>query len=502
MSVLTPLGFTLLRQLADGDFHSGEDLAAKVGLTRARVSQVLKDAEAAGLALERVKGRGYRLLEAPDFLAADAVRARLSELAQNRPGAPSLAIEIVDQIESTSSELTRRSQRRDVHGMLLAAEWQTEGRGRRGRSWTAVAGGSLTFSLGWRFEQGAGFLAGLSLAVGVAVVRALEAEGFSGIALKWPNDLVHRHHKLGGILIDLNGDALGPSVVVVGIGVNVRLPANVRDESPGHFSDAGWAATAIEYYISTQQLAPDALSGDHQGKLDSTYAYDYQLNISFSERLDSMLVNFYNDGQTGNKLIPWNRNDVTYKLWDAGDGYVIEGRIAWSDLQSVRGYPGKIVQGTRIAFTWSLYHMAQTELSGDFKGYAYSKAGLPAWQGPVNWNAVDVKGVSYLEVAHMVTTGVEVIDTGIPAAFTLSPAYPNPFNPSTNIEYTLTNAGVTSLKVYNMLGQLVSTPLANANQAPGTYKVSVDMSGSTSGIYFVVLEHAQNRLTQKVVLMK
>jgi BirA family biotin operon repressor/biotin-[acetyl-CoA-carboxylase] ligase len=232
----------LLRQLADGDFHSGEDLAAKVGLTRARVSQVLKDAEAAGLALERVKGRGYRLLEAPDFLAADAVRARLSELAQNRPGAPSLAIEIVDQIESTSSELSRRSQRRDIHGMIIAAEWQTAGRGRRGRSWTAVAGGSLTFSLGWKFEQGAGFLAGLSLAIGVAVVRALEAEGFAGIALKWPNDLVHRHHKLGGILIDINGDALGPSTTVIGVGLNVRLPANVRKDIPVAVTDLATVA--------------------------------------------------------------------------------------------------------------------------------------------------------------------------------------------------------------------------------------------------------------------
>ncbi len=237
MSVLTPLGFTLLRELADGDFHSGEDLAAKVGLTRARVSQVLKEAEASGLALERVKGRGYRLLEAPGFLDADTIRRRLVEFGAARPVAAPLAIEIVDQIESTSTELSRRSQRRDIHGMLLAAEWQTAGRGRRGRSWTAVAGGSLTFSLGWRFEQGAGFLAGLSLAVGVAVVRALEAEGFTGIALKWPNDLIHRHHKLGGILIALNGDALGPSTVVIGVGINVRLPASVRDELPVPVTD-------------------------------------------------------------------------------------------------------------------------------------------------------------------------------------------------------------------------------------------------------------------------
>jgi BirA family biotin operon repressor/biotin-[acetyl-CoA-carboxylase] ligase len=228
--VLTPLGISLLRQLADGHFLSGEELAAKVGLTRARVSQVLKDAESAGLALERIKGRGYRLLEPPNFLDADAVKARLATLDAERGAATPVTVEVVDEIDSTSSELMRRMQRRDIHGIALAAEWQTAGRGRRGRSWTGVFGGSLTFSLGWRFEQGAGFLAGLSLAVGVAVARALEAEGFANVALKWPNDLIHRHLKFGGILIELNGDALGPSTTVIGIGLNVRVPAQARKD--------------------------------------------------------------------------------------------------------------------------------------------------------------------------------------------------------------------------------------------------------------------------------
>ena len=235
--MLTTLGFSLLRQLADGQFHSGEDLAAKVGLTRARVSQVLKDAGTAGLALERIKGRGYRLLEAPEFLDAKKVRAHLAELPATKGSALPATVEVVDQIESTSSELMRRAQRRDVQGVALAAEWQSAGRGRRGRAWTAIAGGSLTFSLGWKFEQGAGFLAGLSLAVGVAVVRALEAEGFKDVALKWPNDLIHRHLKIGGILIELNGDALGPTTTVIGVGLNVRIPAAARKDIPVPVTD-------------------------------------------------------------------------------------------------------------------------------------------------------------------------------------------------------------------------------------------------------------------------
>jgi BirA family biotin operon repressor/biotin-[acetyl-CoA-carboxylase] ligase len=266
--VLTPLGFSLLRQLSDGAFHSGEDLAATVGLTRARVSQLLKQAETAGLALERVRGRGYRLLATPDFLDVKEIRTALEALgvevappdakapllpAANdddlvAPGGasiplhPAIAVEVTDQVDSTSTELLRRAARRDIHGAVLAAEWQTAGRGRRGRVWTAVAGGSLTFSLGWRFEQGAGFVAGLSLAVGVAVVRALEAEGLAGVELKWPNDLVHRHLKVGGILVELNGDALGPSTVVVGVGLNIRLPQNVKRDIAQPVSDLATVA--------------------------------------------------------------------------------------------------------------------------------------------------------------------------------------------------------------------------------------------------------------------
>jgi BirA family biotin operon repressor/biotin-[acetyl-CoA-carboxylase] ligase len=248
--VLTSLGFSLLRQLADGAFHSGEDLAVTVGLTRARVSQLLKEAETSGLALERIRGRGYRLLATPDFLSADLIRAALSENVRRNPDIPLVAIEVVDEIASTSTELLRRAQRKDVHASVLAAEWQTAGRGRRGRKWTAVAGGSLTFSLGWRFDQGAGYLAGLSLAVGVAVIRALEAEGIFGVELKWPNDLIHRHLKVGGILVELNGDALGPSTVVVGVGLNVRMPASAKRDIDQPVSDltavAGRGAAPID----------------------------------------------------------------------------------------------------------------------------------------------------------------------------------------------------------------------------------------------------------------
>jgi len=247
--VLPSLAFTLLRRLSDGEVHSGEALAATIGMTRSRVSQLLKQAEASGLTLERVRGRGYRLVDSTPFLDRDAIVRELG------PRGPKVTVEIADAIDSTSSELLRRAPR--VHRHLLAAEWQTAGRGRRGRAWTAVVGGSLTFSLGWRFERGAGFLAGLSLAVGVAIARALEAAGCPGVLLKWPNDLVHRNRKLGGILIEISGDALGPSLAVIGVGLNVRLPEIARRAIAQPVTDCAAIAGAIDRNLLLARIAAE-----------------------------------------------------------------------------------------------------------------------------------------------------------------------------------------------------------------------------------------------------
>ena len=226
--MLTPLGFSLLRQLADGAFHSGEDLAASVGLTRARVSQLLKQAETAGLSLERVRGLGIGSPPPPTFSTPTRSVGRCTRSPERVSRSRRWTSRSSTRSDRRRPSFLRRAQRRDIHGQVLAAEWQTAGRGRRGKAWTAVAGGSLTFSIGWRYEQGAGFLAGLSLAVGVAVVKALEAEGLGRRRAQVAERPRAQALKVGGILVELNGDALGPSTVVVGVGLNVRLPAEIR----------------------------------------------------------------------------------------------------------------------------------------------------------------------------------------------------------------------------------------------------------------------------------
>ena len=219
---MNALTFPLLRLLADGLFHSGEDLARHFGVTRATVWNALQQAEQIGVHLYSVRGRGYRLPDPVRFLDAERVLAGLGDHRSH------YRLEIHDHIDSTNSYLMRQATAGAPSGTCAVAHLQTAGRGRRGRSWMAGLGGSLTFSVLWRFEGGASALSGLSLAVGVALMRALRAVGADHVALKWPNDLLHEGGKLAGILIELQGDMDGPSAAVIGVGLNLYLPAELR----------------------------------------------------------------------------------------------------------------------------------------------------------------------------------------------------------------------------------------------------------------------------------
>jgi BirA family biotin operon repressor/biotin-[acetyl-CoA-carboxylase] ligase len=218
----TPLTFRALRLLADGEFHSGEALARSLRVSRTTVWKALQAAEGWGVTLFKVHGRGYRLVTPVDWLDALRVRQHLGA------HAGAFQVEVVEVTESTNTVLLNEALAGAPRGLVVAAELQTRGRGRRGRTWHTGLGGALTFSLLWRFDQGVRDLGGLSLAVSVALVRALRALGVDGAAVKWPNDVLWQHQKLAGVLTEIEGDVMGPSAAVIGIGINCYLEPDIR----------------------------------------------------------------------------------------------------------------------------------------------------------------------------------------------------------------------------------------------------------------------------------
>ena len=218
---MKPLTFSVLRLLDDGEFHSGVTIARNLGVSRASVSNALQGLDEVGLVVHKVHGRGYRLPGPVQWLEQGVILRHLDKEAKT------FRLEILDTAESTNSLLLQKAAMEMSSGdgsvHVVATELQTGGRGRRGREWHSGLGDGLTFSLLWRFQQGANLLSGLSLAVGVAIARVLQSFGIRGTVLKWPNDVLFHYRKLAGILIELQGDMLGPTVAVIGIGMNLKL---------------------------------------------------------------------------------------------------------------------------------------------------------------------------------------------------------------------------------------------------------------------------------------
>lgn len=211
---------TLLPLLASGEYCSGQVLADALGVSRTAIWKQLNALSELGLEIETVKGRGYRIPGGIDLLDEARIRSALS------PAAAKLLnhLALLETIDSTNAEAMRQLESGAATGLVCTAEQQSAGRGRRGRTWVSPFARNLYLSVAWHYHQGAAVLEGLSLAVGVAVARALAAHGLPPVQLKWPNDVICAGAKLGGVLLEMTGDAAGACQVVVGVGLNVAMP--------------------------------------------------------------------------------------------------------------------------------------------------------------------------------------------------------------------------------------------------------------------------------------
>ncbi len=210
----------LLEILSDGQFHSGQFLADTIGVSRTAVWKHVHALRRRGLDVYAVSGKGYRLAQPLDLLSVDRVRAALTPDVAAEIHAISLPFEL----PSTNQYLCQLVDARDAHGHVCMTEYQSAGQGRHGNKWHSPLAAGLYLSVGWRSEALPEPLTGLSLAAGVAAVRALDDCGIGGVGLKWPNDLLYDGCKLGGILLQVRGEASGPCLLVLGIGINVHLP--------------------------------------------------------------------------------------------------------------------------------------------------------------------------------------------------------------------------------------------------------------------------------------
>lgn len=209
-----------LSVLADGNFHSGTELSNALGVSRSAICKQLQGLAELGIGLTAISGKGYKLHRPLQMLSLQQIERHLSA----QTDALLQGIEIHDLIASTNSHLLEKVHSEGIHGFACLAEYQSAGKGRRGKSWVSPFGCNIYLSLSWRYQCGPAVLGGLSLAAGVAVVRALNDIGVEEVGLKWPNDIYWRQQKLAGILIEVVGETGGPCYAVIGLGLNCYIP--------------------------------------------------------------------------------------------------------------------------------------------------------------------------------------------------------------------------------------------------------------------------------------
>ncbi len=222
-----------MRLIADSKLYSGEELGRALGVSRAAIWKMINSLSHYGLTIVAMKGKGYRLSRSIEFLDKQLLLSRMRS-----PAVKILnKLEIFEEIDSTNKYLLESPEISDKHACVILAEYQTQGRGRRGNSWISPFGSGISLSIAWHFEQPVESLTCLSLAAGSAVIRVLTTMGFDGVGLKWPNDIFFQEKKLGGLLIEMKGETAGPCDVVIGLGLNFAFPLGFEGNIEQHWTD-------------------------------------------------------------------------------------------------------------------------------------------------------------------------------------------------------------------------------------------------------------------------
>jgi len=208
----------LISILADGEFHSGEQLGSLIGMSRAAINKHIQTVRDWGVDIFTIPGKGYSLPHPIQLLEEEKILSML----------PAGRVNVLPVIDSTNQYLLDRISELSS-GDACVAEYQQAGRGRRGRKWFSPFGSNLYLSMYWKLDQGPAAAMGLSLVIGIVMTEVLQRLGAADVRVKWPNDLYLKDRKLAGILVELTGKTGEAAHLVIGAGINLKMREPVAD---------------------------------------------------------------------------------------------------------------------------------------------------------------------------------------------------------------------------------------------------------------------------------
>ena len=317
----------LLEIISNGNVYSGQDLAASLNVSRTAVWKSIKHLETLGLEIKAIRGKGYQLRKKFEFLSKEEI-SRMMTL-QSKKSCKDIGV--VFKTNSTNLYLLNQLDSEAIHGSVVFAEYQSEGRGRRNKRWISPIGSGICFSVGWRFEVMPISLGLLSLYMGIAVARSLNSLKIKEVGLKWPNDIITTGHKIGGILLDIRGESTGPLDVIVGVGINYELPKyrlisvdqpiiDVCSVSKKSFSRNMIAASLLSNIL---EILHDLQTGANLNLLNEWRQFDYYIGkeatlILPNEKITGILKGVDEQGSllmlVDGKLLSYRSGEVSLRI--------------------------------------------------------------------------------------------------------------------------------------------------------------------------------------------
>ncbi len=309
MKTLSPNLIGLTSILSDLKYHDGDSIGSKLGITRSAVWKNIKKLEEYGIEINSIKNKGYALKEPLILLDKDLITDKIAN--------PNIEIEVLEHIDSTNNYL--RKNFKFNKRQICLSESQVGGRGRTGRSWYSPFGQNIYMSYAQSFKKDISELSGLSLVISIAAANAIKELGISNdIMLKWPNDGMYMGQKIIGNLIEVQSEAYGESMVIIGLGINVNM-LNDEDQNitqnwsslrkiTGNYIDRNALAISLIHNlnISIEQFIKyglrEFMSKWHE--LDSLYNKNIKLNNGEYEGVSKGI------NEQGNLLLELSNGEV------------------------------------------------------------------------------------------------------------------------------------------------------------------------------------------------
>lgn len=293
MKQFTSMQRQLLDWLADEQCHSGQTLGDRLGVSRTAVWKTIKQLTDLGVPVACLPHQGYQLTRR--FIPLDETVIRQTLASNNL--SQDCSFHLFSELDSTNRFL-KDLEKEDLIS-VCAAEKQTQGRGRFGRTWSSPFGDNLYFSARWRLDCCVSKLSGLSLVVSLAILEVLQSTCASqDIRIKWPNDLIWQHQKTGGILIELVAESNACVELVIGMGINV----NSR-HIEGVLTDKPWTSLyeICGHYVDRNLLMAHILQS-LDSHLQEFLAHDFSYFLPRWQKADYLKDNYISVVQSGKTI--------------------------------------------------------------------------------------------------------------------------------------------------------------------------------------------------------